>query len=99
MELFKVALEKDGDCHVKRAPAPHNCGILVRPFPSCPTKLQALPEHRITCLTGQTAEKRLFLAWPAAVANVVLCQDESLQIDVLVWISSEENLVVNPVIH
>jgi hypothetical protein len=47
MELFKVALEKNGDCHVKRAPAPHNSGILVRPFPSCSTKLQAVPEHRI----------------------------------------------------
>jgi hypothetical protein len=47
MELFKVALEKNGDCHVKWALAPHNSGILLRPFPSYSTKLQVVPEHRI----------------------------------------------------
>jgi hypothetical protein len=42
-----VALEKNGDCHVKRAPTPHNMGILFRPFPSCSSKLPPVREHRI----------------------------------------------------
>ena len=52
MELSKVALEKSGDYHVQRAPAPHNIEILFRSLPSCPTKLQAVPEHRIICVLG-----------------------------------------------
>ncbi len=72
MELFKVALEKDGDCHVKRALTPHNMGILLRPFPSCPTKLQAVPEHRINLLLGQVWESVRFWGFSHITAVVAL---------------------------
>jgi hypothetical protein len=57
MELFKVALEKNGDCHVKRALTPHNIEILFRPFPSYSSKLPHVREHRITFHLGQALEK------------------------------------------
>jgi hypothetical protein len=65
MELSKVTLEKSGDCHVKRAPRPHNLRILLRPFPSCSTKLQAVPEHRIICVIGHARDllSRLLPLW------------------------------------
>jgi hypothetical protein len=57
MELFKVALEKGGDCHVKQALTPHNVRILLHPFPSCSSKLPRVREHRIMQLPGQVPEK------------------------------------------
>jgi hypothetical protein len=58
MELFKVALEKNGDCHVKRALTPHNIEILFRPFPSYSSKLPHVREHRIILVAVAKVSRR-----------------------------------------
>src|SRR4028118_1642056 len=50
MELSKVALEKRGDCHVKRAQALNKKRILLLPFPSQQPQIWGTGKHRMSLL-------------------------------------------------